>query len=51
MKLIGVFLDLGGALDVYATDVMGIGNDAVWHLAPVGDDADPALHKGVGIDR
>jgi hypothetical protein len=51
MKLIGVFLDLGGALDVYGTDVVGIGNDAVWHLAPVGDDVDPALHKGVGIDR
>jgi hypothetical protein len=51
LNLIGVFLDLGGAQDVYGTDVVEIGNDAVWHLAPIGDDVDPALHKGVGIDR
>ncbi len=51
MNLIGVFLDLGGGVDSYGTDVVEIGNELVWHLAPVGDGVDPARHKGVGIDE
>ena len=26
-------------------------NDALWYHEPIGDDADPAFHKGVGIDK
>lgn len=50
-KLAGVFLELGGGSDTYHTDVEGIGNDAEWYLEPTGTDADPDLHKGIGIDR
>jgi len=50
-KLAGVFMDLGGGTDTYNTTIEGVGNDACWYLDPVGQDADPAFHKGVGIDK
>ena len=49
--LAGVFIDLGGGTDTYNTSIEGVGNDAYWYLDPVGEDADPAVHKGVGIDK
>lgn len=51
MNLIGAFLDLGGGIDEYNTAVEGIGDGQNWYLEPAGDDADPSLHKGIGIDR
>ncbi|MBW2457548.1 MAG: hypothetical protein JRI68_23780 [Deltaproteobacteria bacterium] len=50
-KLAGVFMDLGGGTDTYNTGVAGVGNDALWYLDPIGDNADPEFHKGVGIDK
>jgi hypothetical protein len=50
-NLAGVFIDLGGGTDTYYTSIEGVGNDSYWYLDPVGEDADPALHKGVGIDK
>ena len=50
-KLAGVFMDLGGGTDTYNTAYQGVGNDALWYLDPIGADADPAFHKGVGIDK
>lgn len=47
---LGAFLDLGGGDDTYNTTADGVGNDAVWHHEAVGD-ANPARHKGIGIDR
>jgi hypothetical protein len=51
VNLAGVFIDLGGGTDTYYTSIEGVGNDSVWYLDPVGQDADPAFHKGVGIDK
>ena len=50
-NLAGVFIDLGGGTDTYNTSIEGVGNDAYWYLDPVGEDVDPAVHKGVGIDK
>jgi len=50
-NLLGAFLDLGSGEDTYNTGGDGVGNDAVWYHAPSGDDVDPDLHKGIGIDR
>jgi hypothetical protein len=50
-KLAGVFLDLGGGADTYITPVDGVANDAAWYLEPTSNDADPEIHKGIGIDR
>ena len=51
VNLAGVFMDLGGGTDTYNTSIEGVGNDACWYLDPVGQDVDPAFHKGVGIDK
>jgi hypothetical protein len=51
VNLIGMFMDLGGGTDTYNTTYAGVGNDALWYHDPIGDDADPAFHKGVGIDK
>lgn len=50
-NLIGMFMDLGGGTDTYNSAYAGVGNDAHWYSPPIGDDADPAFHKGVGIDK
>jgi len=50
-NLAGVFVDLGGGTDTYNTACAGVGNDAEWYLDPIGSDANPAIHKGIGIDR
>jgi hypothetical protein len=44
-------MDLGGGTDTYFTTIEGIDNDSHWYLDPVGQDADPAYHKGIGIDK
>jgi hypothetical protein len=51
VNLLGAFLDLGAGTDTHNTTTPGVGNDADWYLDPVGTNADPAYHKGIGIDR
>ena len=41
----------GGGDDTYVTARPEVKNDAVWHLAPLGSEADPANHKGIGVDK
>lgn len=50
-NLIGVFMDLGGGDDTYNTTLEEVTNDANWYLEAVGEDANPDIHKGIGIDR
>ena len=49
-KLVGVFLDTGVGNDTYEAPAEGVGNDAAWHLAPRGDNIEPAIHIGIGVD-
>lgn len=48
---LGMFLDLGGANDVYDLTHPGLGNGAKWiQTTPLGDGWDPALDHGYGLD-
>ncbi|MGF1466198.1 MAG: hypothetical protein ACFCGT_08685 [Sandaracinaceae bacterium] len=51
VRLVGAFLDLGGGEDAYLTGREGPANDTVWSHPAVGEDVDPDLHLGVGVDR
>ncbi len=50
-NLMGAFLDLGGGEDTYNTTIEGVANDTEWYLEAVGQNTDPDIHKGIGIDR
>lgn len=47
----GIFMDLGGGNDTYQTARPEVKNGASWVLPPSGAGADPAKHKGIGLDE